>query len=142
MVKICKHTTSYKELLNVRKNAETILKKLKIPYQIKLLNSKNTGFSSSKTYDIEAWLPATKRYLEVSSCSNTESFQSQRLKTFWKNKNTKKKHLVHIINGSGLAVGRTLLAILENYQTKNNKIKIPNILKKYIKDKFIIITQK
>ena len=140
LVKVCKHTTSYKELLNVRKHAETILKKLKIPYQIKLLNSKNTGFSSAKTYDIEAWLPITKKYLEISSCSNTTNFQSLRLKTYWKKTKKKNKYLTHLINGSGVAVGRTLLAVLENYQINNTKIKIPNVLKKYIKDEFIILT--
>lgn len=136
LVKICKNTNSNINLKKVKNHAEIILKKLKIPYQIKLINSKDIGFTAAKTYDIEAWLPKTKKYLEVSSCSNTTNFQAQRLNIFWKNK--KKKYLAHVINGSGLAVGRTLIALIENYQIDYNKILIPQVLQKYIKKKYIV----
>ena len=87
------------------------------------------GFSSSKTYDIEVWIPSQKKYREISSCSNFKDFQSRRMKARWKNPSTKKNEFVHTLNGSGLAVGRTLLAIMENYQEEDGKIVIPEALR-------------
>lgn len=129
LVQFCKNTTSYDNLNLVLKHAESILKKLQIPYRLIQLNAANISFTSSKTIDIEAWFPGLKKYIEVSSCSNTETFQSLNLHSFFKNK----KQLVHIINGSGLAVGRTLLAIIENYQNNDGIVKVPKNFKKLTK---------
>ena len=90
------------------------------------------GFSSSKTYDLEVWLPSQKTYREISSCSNFHDFQARRLKARWRNPETGKPELVHTINGSGLAVGRTLLAVMENYQDEQGRIVIPEVLKPYM----------
>jgi seryl-tRNA synthetase len=102
-----------------------------LPYRVVELCTGDLGFSASKTYDIEVWIPSQRRYREISSCSNTEDFQARRAKIRYKNKD-KKNILVHTLNGSGLAVGRTLLAIMENYQRKDGGFDIPEVLKKYM----------
>ena len=113
-------------------HAENILKKLKLPYRKVLLCSGDTGFSSAKTYDLEVWLPGQETYREISSCSNFKDFQARRLKARWRNPDTGKPELVHTINGSGLAAGRTLVAILENYQTAAGDIIVPSVLQPYM----------
>ncbi|WGS66286.1 serine--tRNA ligase [Enterobacteriaceae bacterium ET-AT1-13] len=130
IVQITSSKNSIKILENITKHAETILKLLNLPYRKILLCAKNLGFSSSKTYDLEVWMPSQKKYYEISSCSNMTDFQSKRMNTKYKYKN--KKLYVHTLNGSGLAISRTLAAILENYQTKEGKIEIPKVLYSYM----------
>ena len=111
--------------------ATNILKKLEIPFQILLLSTGDMGFSAEKTYDIEVWLPSENKYREISSCSSCSTFQAQRMKSRYKNKN-KETVFVGTLNGSGLAVGRTLIAVLENYQQKDGSIIVPNVLRPYM----------
>ena len=113
-------------------HAEAIIQALKLPYRKVVLCTGDLGFSSSKTYDLEVWLPSQKTYREISSCSNFHDFQARRLKARWRNPETGKPELVHTINGSGLAVGRTLLAVMENYQDEQGRIVIPEVLKPYM----------
>ncbi|NOQ94291.1 MAG: serine--tRNA ligase [Methylophaga sp.] len=113
-------------------HAETILQKLELPYRKVLLCIGDLGFSSSKTYDLEVWLPSQKTYREISSCSNFQDFQARRLQARWRNPETNKPELVHTINGSGLAVGRTLLAVMENHQDEQGRIHIPEALRSYM----------
>ena len=113
-------------------HAENILKKLKLPYRKVLLCAGDTGFSSSKTYDLEVWLPGQQKYREISSCSNFKDFQARRLQARWRNPETGKPELVHTLNGSGLAAGRTLIAILENYQNQDGSITVPDVLRQYM----------
>jgi len=113
-------------------HAETILKKLNLPYRKVLLCAGDTGFSSSKTYDLEVWLPGQQKYREISSCSNFRDFQARRLQARWRNPETGKPELVHTLNGSGLAAGRTLIAVMENYQNSDGSITIPEALRPYM----------
>jgi seryl-tRNA synthetase len=113
-------------------HAENILKKLNLPYRKVLLCAGDTGFSSSKTYDLEVWLPGQQKYREISSCSNFKDFQARRLQARWRNPETGKPELVHTLNGSGLAAGRTLIAIMENYQNEDGSITVPEVLRKYM----------
>lgn len=113
-------------------HAENILKKLNLPYRKVLLCAGDTGFSSSKTYDLEVWLPGQGKYREISSCSNFKDFQARRMQARWRNPETGKPELVHTINGSGLAAGRTLIAVMENYQDERGRIHIPEALKPYM----------
>ena len=113
-------------------HAETILQMLELPYRKVLLCIGDLGFSSSKTYDLEVWLPSQKTYREISSCSNFQAFQARRLQARWRNPETGKPELVHTINGSGLAVGRTLLAVMENHQDEQGRIHIPAALRSYM----------
>ncbi|WAR43428.1 serine--tRNA ligase [Methylomonas rapida] len=113
-------------------HAENILKILKLPYRKVLLCAGDTGFSSAKTYDLEVWLPGQQKYREISSCSNFKDFQARRLQARWRNPETGKPELVHTLNGSGLAAGRTLIAILENYQNADGSITVPEALRKYM----------
>ena len=113
-------------------HAETILKKLVLPYRKVLLCAGDTGFSSAKTYDLEVWLPGQQTYREISSCSNFRSFQARRLQARWRNPETGKPELVHTLNGSGLAAGRTLIAVMENYQDEQGCIAIPEVLQQYM----------
>lgn len=113
-------------------HAENILQKLKLPYRKVLLCAGDTGFSSSKTYDLEVWLPGQDKYREISSCSNFKDFQARRMQARWRNPETGKPELVHTINGSGLAIGRTLIAVMENYQNEQGEIHIPEVLKPYM----------
>lgn len=127
-----KESTQAHEELTI--HAESILQKLELPYRKVLLCAGDTGFSSSKTYDLEVWLPGLNQYREISSCSNFTDFQARRMQARWRNTATKKTELVHTINGSGLAVGRTLVAIMENYQDVHGNICIPKALKPYMGD--------
>ena len=113
-------------------HAENILKKLNLPYRKVLLCAGDTGFSAAKTYDLEVWLPGQDQYREISSCSNFKDFQARRMQARWRNPETGKPELVHTINGSGLAAGRTLIAVMENYQDEEGNIRIPDALKPYM----------
>ena len=131
LVKIVRPEDSYNELEKLVKEAEKILQLLNLPYRVVELCTGDLGFSAAKTYDIEVWIPSQKRYREISSCSNTEDFQARRAKIRFKDKDGKNQY-VHTLNGSGLAVGRTLLAIMENYQKPDGSFEIPNVLKDYM----------
>lgn len=132
MVKIVHPDNSYDELEHMVNSAENILKKLGLPYRVINLCSGDIGFSAAKTYDIEVWVPSQYKYREISSCSNTEDFQARRAMIKYRNKEDGKSYFVHTLNGSGLAVGRTLLAIMENYQQEDGSIKIPEVLIPYM----------
>ncbi len=131
LVKIVKPEDSYNELERLVNEAEKVLQLLELPYRVVELCTGDLGFSASKTYDIEVWVPSQNRYREISSCSNTEDFQARRAKIRYKDKDGKNR-FVHTLNGSGLAVGRTLLAIMENYQRKDGGFDVPEVLKKYM----------
>ncbi len=132
MVKIAHPNNSYEELEHMVNSAENILKKLGLPYRVITLCSGDIGFSAAKTYDIEVWVPSQNKYREISSCSNTEDFQARRAMIKYRAKEDKKSYYVHTLNGSGLAVGRTLLAIMENYQTEDGNIVVPDVLVPYM----------
>ncbi len=132
MVKFSKPETSYEELEKMTKNAETVLQKLDLPYRVLALCTGDMGFSAAKTYDLEVWIPTQETYREISSCSNTEAFQARRAKIRYRNEETGKLEYVHTLNGSGLAVGRTIAAILENYQQADGSVKIPEVLVPYM----------
>ena len=138
LVQIVRPENSYNVLEELTLNAETILKKLNLPYRVVTLCAGDLGFAAAKTYDIEVWLPSQNTYREISSCSNFESFQARRMKARWRNSKTNKIELLHTLNGSGLAVGRTLIAVMENYQTKNGDIIIPDVLRQYMSNESII----
>ena len=131
LVQLAHPQRSYEALEHLVNHAEKILQKLKLPYRVVLLSSKDMGFSAAKTYDIEVWLPAQNTYREISSCSNCEAFQARRMKARFRNENGKTE-LLHTLNGSGLAVGRCLVAILENYQNSDGSISIPKVLHPYM----------
>ncbi len=132
MVQFVKPEDSYAALDSLTEHAETILKKLELPYRVMNLCGGDLGFSATKTYDLEVWLPGQGQYREISSCSNCESFQARRMKIRWRNPETKKTALLHTINGSGLAVGRTLVAIMENYQDEEGRVHVPKALQHYM----------
>ena len=132
LVQLVKPESSWRMLEELTGHAEIILQKLKLPYRVVILCTGDLGFSSAKTYDIEVWLPGQNTYREISSCSNFLDFQARRLKARWKNTATKKTELLHSLNGSGLAVGRTLVAIIENYQDKQGNVHIPKVLIPYM----------
>ncbi|MER2226845.1 MAG: serine--tRNA ligase [Carnobacterium sp.] len=132
MVKFSKPETSYDELEKMTNNAEAVLQKLNLPYRVLALCTGDMGFSAAKTYDLEVWIPAQETYREISSCSNTEAFQARRAKIRYRNEETGKLEYVHTLNGSGLAVGRTIAAILENYQQADGSVKIPDVLVPYM----------
>ena len=138
LVHIVKPEESYDALEELTQNAESILIKLGLPYRVVLLCSGDSSFAAAKTYDIEVWLPSQDRYREISSCSNCESFQARRMRARWKNKQTGQNEFVHTLNGSGLAVGRTLIAIVENYQQKDGKITIPEVIRPYMRNQEVI----
>lgn len=137
MVQITKPELSYEALEEMLSHAENILKALDLPYRVMTLSSGDMGFGAAKTYDIEVWLPSQEQYREISSISNCEDFQSRRLKARFKNEEGKNT-LVHTLNGSGLAVGRTLVAIMENNQMADGSINIPSVLQPYMKNKTTI----
>jgi seryl-tRNA synthetase len=112
--------------------AETILQRLGLPYRVMLLCSGDMGFAAKKTYDLEVWLPGQGRYREISSCSNCGDFQARRMKARFKGQGDKQTRFVHTLNGSGLAVGRTLIAILENYQQEDGSVTVPPALRPYL----------
>ncbi len=130
LVKIVHPEKSYEELESLVRDAEEVLKLLGLPYRVVELCTGDLGFSASKTYDIEVWFPSQKRYREISSCSNCEDFQARRMRTRFKD-STGKNRFVHTLNGSGLAVGRTLAAILENYQREDGTVEVPEVLRDY-----------
>ncbi len=132
LVKFSKPESSYDELKKLTANAEEVLRRLGLPYRVIVLCTGDIGFSAAKTYDIEVWLPAQNRYREISSCSNFEEFQARRGNIRYKPVGGKKTEFVHTLNGSGLAVGRTVVAILENYQQPDGSIVIPEALRKYM----------
>lgn len=132
LIKFTRPEESMDELEKLIANAEEILKKLKIHYRVVQLCSGDIGFSAAKTYDIEVWLPGQNRYREISSCSNCTDFQARRGGIKFKRKGAKKPEFVHTLNGSGLAVGRTLVAVLENYQREDGTIEIPEVLRPYM----------
>lgn len=132
LVQLVEPQSSYDALEELTSHVERILQLLKLPYRILSLCTGDIGFASAKTYDIEVWLPGQNRYVEISSCSNCESFQARRMKARWRSTHTNKSELVHTLNGSGLAVGRTLVAVLENYQDAHKRIHIPEMLQPYM----------
>jgi seryl-tRNA synthetase len=132
LVQIVRPEDSYNALEQLTGNAETVLQRLGLPYRVVALCSGDMGFSSAKTYDLEVWLPGQQKYREISSCSNFEDFQARRLQARWRNPATGKPELVHTLNGSGLAVGRTLVAIMENYQDRDGRIQVPEVLHPYM----------
>jgi len=132
LVKLTTPEQSYDELEKLTANAEEVLRRLELPYRTMLLCTGDTGFASAKTYDIEVWLPSQNTYREISSCSNTEAFQARRANLKFRAGGSGKAEFVHTLNGSGLAVGRTLIAILENYQQKDGTITIPAALRPFM----------
>ena len=140
LVKFVAPETSYDELEKLLVNAEEVLKALQLPYRVVALCSGDLGFSSAKTYDIEVWIPSQKTYREISSCSNFEDFQARRANIRYRNK-AGKIGFVHTLNGSGLAIGRTAVAILENYQQENGTVVIPDVLRPYMQGLELITPQ-
>jgi seryl-tRNA synthetase len=132
LVQIVRPEESYDVLEALTGHAESILQALNLPYRVMTLCSGDIGFSSAKTYDLEVWLPAQNTYREISSCSNFEDFQARRMKARWRDPATGKPALVHTVNGSGLAVGRTLVAVMENYQNADGSIAVPEVLRPYM----------
>jgi seryl-tRNA synthetase len=132
LVKFAQPEGSYDELEKLTGHAEEILKRLGLPYRVIALCAGDLGFSAAKTYDIEVWLPAQNKYREISSCSNFEDFQARRGNIRYKPAGGKKTEFVHTLNGSGLAVGRTVVAILENFQQPDGSIVIPEVLRQYM----------
>ncbi|MGI6727140.1 MAG: serine--tRNA ligase [Anaerovoracaceae bacterium] len=132
LVKFVKPEDSYKELDTLTASAEEILKQLQIPYRVVMLCTGDLGFSSAMTYDIEVWMPSYKRYVEISSCSNFESYQARRANIRFRPESGSKPEFVHTLNGSGLAVGRTVAAILENYQQADGSVVVPEVLRQYM----------
>src|SRR5580704_11006769 len=132
LVHIVRPDQSYAALEELTGHAEKVLQALELPYRVISLCAGDVGFSSAKTYDLEVWLPSQQRYREISSCSNCESFQARRLQARWRNPATGKPELVHTLNGSGVAVGRALVAILENYQQEDGSIAVPTVLAPYM----------
>lgn len=132
LVKFVKPEDSYNELESLTKDAEDILQKLELPYRVVALCTGDLGFAAAKTYDLEVWLPAQQKYREISSCSNFTDFQARRANIRFKREGKKGTEFVHTLNGSGLAIGRTLVAVLENYQQKDGSVVVPEVLRPYI----------
>ena len=132
LVKFVKPEDSYKELESLTNDAERVLQLLGLPYRVVALSTGDIGFSSAKTYDIEVWMPSYGRYVEISSCSNFEDFQARRASIRYKEDAKSKATLVHTLNGSGVAIGRTVAAILENYQNADGSITVPEVLREYM----------
>ena len=131
MVYITHPDDSFKYLEEMRRSAETLLERLELPYRTITLCAGDMGFSACKTYDVEVWLPGQRTYREISSCSNCEAFQARRMGARFKDENGKTQY-VHTLNGSGLAVGRTLVAVLENYQNADGSVTVPEALRPYM----------
>ena len=132
LVQLVPADQSWAALEELTGHAEAILQALELPYRVMALCAGDMGFSAAKTYDLEVWLPAQQAYREISSCSNFEAFQARRMQARWRNPETGKPELLHTLNGSGLAVGRTLVAILENYQEADGSVVVPNVLRPYL----------
>ena len=131
LVQIVRPETSYDALEEITRHAESILRKLELPYRVMALCTGDIGFASAKTYDLEVWLPGQNAYREISSCSNCEAFQARRMQARFRNEKGKTE-LVHTLNGSGLAVGRTLVAVMENYQRADGSIEVPAAVRPYM----------
>ena len=132
LVQMVRPEASYAALEELTGHAETVLQRLEIPYRKVALCAGDIGFASAKTYDLEAWLPSQERYREISSCSNFEAFQARRMQARWRNPDTGKPEPLHTLNGSGLAVGRTLVAVLENFQQQDGTVSVPGVLQSYL----------
>ncbi len=132
LVQLVRPQTSWEALEALTSHAETILQRLELPYRVVSLCTGDLGFSAAKTYDLEVWLPAQSHYREISSCSNFVDFQARRMKARWRNPQDGSLEPIHTLNGSGLAVGRTLVAVLENYQTQSGQVLIPEVLQAYM----------
>jgi len=132
LVQVVRPQDSYAALEELTGHAEAVLRRLEIPYRIVALCAGDIGFSSAKTYDLEAWLPSQQRYREISSCSNCEAFQARRMQARWRNPHGGKPEALHTLNGSGLAVGRTLVAVLENFQKEDGSVGVPPALQPYL----------
>ena len=132
MVQMVPAQASYQALEELTGHAESVLQRLELPYRVVSLCSGDIGFGAAKTYDLEVWLPGQQKYREISSCSNFEDFQARRMQARWRNPATGRPELLHTLNGSGLAVGRTLVAVMENYQDGRGRIRIPQVLKAYM----------
>lgn len=138
LISIVKPEESHNELGRITSAAEAVLQKLELPYRVSLLCTQDTGFCSQKTYDLEVWLPYEKRYREISSCSNCGAFQARRMNARYKSLKDAKNYFVHTLNGSGLALGRTIIAIIENYQNEDGSISIPIKLQPFMQNQKII----
>ena len=132
MVKLCRPEESYEELEGMTRNAEAVLQRLGLPYRVMALCSRDLGFASAKTYDLEVWLPGANTYREISSCSNCEDFQARRAKIRYRPARGEKPRFVHTLNGSGLAIGRTIIALLENHQRADGSVAVPAALVPYM----------
>lgn len=132
LVQIVRPDDSARAHEELTRHAEEVLKRLNLPFRRVVLCTGDTGFASAKTYDLEVWLPGQSAYREISSCSNFRDFQARRMKARWRNPETGKPELVHTLNGSGLAVGRTLIAVMENYQDEKGRIRVPEVLLPYM----------
>jgi len=132
LVHIVKPTDSYAALEELTGHAEKVLQALELPYRVIALCAGDVGFASAKTYDLEVWLPAQNKYREISSCSNCEAFQARRMQARWRNDATGKPEPLHTLNGSGVAVGRALVAVLENYQNADGSVTVPTVLRPYM----------
>jgi len=132
LVQMVRPQDSYAALEQLTANAEAVLQRLELPYRVISLCAGDMGFSAAKTYDLEAWLPGQQKYREISSCSNFEDFQARRMQARWRNPQDGKPELVHTLNGSGLAVGRTLVAVIENYQQRDGTVMVPTALRPYL----------
>jgi seryl-tRNA synthetase len=128
LVQLVRPQDSYAALEELTAHAEAVLQRLEIPYRTVALCGGDVGFASAKTYDLEAWLPSQGRYREISSCSNFEAFQARRMQARWRNPDGGRPEPLHTLNGSGLAVGRTLVAVLENYQNADGSVSVPAAL--------------
>jgi len=135
LVTISKPAESFAEHERMTRCAETVLEKLELPYRRMLLCAGDMGFAAAKTYDLEVWLPSQNTYREISSCSNCTDFQARRMQARWKNPENGKNELVHTLNGSGVAVGRALIAVMENYQNADGSIAVPTVLRSYMGEK-------
>jgi len=138
LVQLVRPEVSYQALEELTGHAEVILQRLQLPYRVVDLCAGDLGFSAARTYDLEVWMPGQGAYREISSCSNFEAFQARRMLARWRNPATGKPEFLHTLNGSGLAVGRTLIAVLENYQQKNGSITVPEALRPYMGDLGVI----
>lgn len=132
LVQVVQPQRSYDALEELTDNAETVLRQLELPYRVVSLCAGDIGFSAAKTYDLEVWMPGQENYREISSCSNFESFQARRMNARWRDQSTGDREFVHTLNGSGLAVGRTLVAVMENYQQIDGSVRVPQVLIDYM----------
>ena len=138
LVQLVKPQDSYQALEELTGHAEKVLQKLELPYRVMALCGGDIGFAAAKTYDLEVWLPSQNRYREISSCSNCTDFQARRMQARWRNPDTGKPELLHTLNGSGVAVGRALIAVMENNQDKDGGIRIPEVLRPYMQGAAVI----